>query len=376
MTDIATDGPVLAPTKTRHTPTAAAPPRPCTLLAGTALAGTLATAALALLTGTTAHTALDGTPVGGATTWILTAAAVAAILLLLRPALGAQRAARDSARAWRAGNWAKSRSTAAHSRELSWTTLGWALAAACALGLVWFVLGNDRVVQRTFLDGHVMRISFADITRAFGTNLYIAVVAQVLVMVWGLALALARLAPGRAGRPLRMLAIAYIDLMRAVPAIIVIYLVGFGLPLAEVPFLSSLSAEWFAITALTLTYGAYVAEVYRAGIEGIHNGQTAAARSLGLSYGATLRHVIVPQAGRRVVPPLLNDFISLQKDTALVAVIGTIDAFNQSKIHATNHFNLSSVTVVAVLFILVTIPQARFVDHLVAREHRAQAKGA
>ena len=127
--------------------------------------------------------------------------------------------------------------------------------------------------------------------------------------------------------------------------------------------------------ALTLTYGAYVSEVYRAGIESVHGSQTAASRSLGLSHAQTLRFVVVPQAVRRIVPPLLNDFISLQKDTALVNVIGAVDAFNQAKIVASNHFNLSSVTTVAVLFVLITIPQARLVDRLMARDQRRTRAG-
>ena len=130
-----------------------------------------------------------------------------------------------------------------------------------------------------------------------------------------------------------------------------------------------------AIFALTLTYGAYVAEVYRSGIESIHWSQTAAARSLGLSFLQTLRFVVVPQAVRRIIPPLLNDFIGLQKDTALVQVVGIIDAFNQSKIYASNKFNLSAVTTVGILFVLFTIPQARFVDRLLEREKRRTQAG-
>jgi amine acid ABC transporter, permease protein, 3-TM region, His/Glu/Gln/Arg/opine family len=169
-------------------------------------------------------------------------------------------------------------------------------------------------------------------------------VAEVLVLVWGLVIAIARLAPGAAGKPIRVIATLYADVFRGLPAIINIYLIGFGVPLTGLPILKDFSQDTFCILALTLTYGAYVAEVYRAGIESIHWSQTAAARSLGLSYLQTLRFVIVPQAVRRIIPPLLNDFIGLQKDTALVNVIGTIDAFNQAKIVASNHFNLSSVT--------------------------------
>ncbi len=167
----------------------------------------------------------------------------------------------------------------------------------------------------------------------------------------------------------------YIDIFRGLPAIITIYLVGFGLPLAGLPVFGNLPQIWYAILALTLTYSAYVAEVYRAGIESIHRSQTDAARSLGLSYPQTLRYVVIPQAVRRIIPPLLNDFISLQKDTALVNVIGAIDAFNQAKIVASNHFNLSSVTTVAILFVVITIPQTRLVDRLIERDQRRMRSG-
>ncbi|MCX7602355.1 MAG: ABC transporter permease subunit, partial [Meiothermus sp.] len=126
---------------------------------------------------------------------------------------------------------------------------------------------------------------------------------------------------------------------------------------------------------LTLTYGAYMAEVYRAGLESIHPSQWAAARSLGLSYSQTLRFVVVPQAVRRIIPPLLNNFIGMQKDTALVNVVGVIDAFNQARIIASNDFNLSAVTTVAILFILITIPQTRLVDRLVERDRARFRQG-
>ncbi|MFE3110760.1 amino acid ABC transporter permease [Kitasatospora indigofera] len=353
-------------------PTAAAPPRPALPLATAAVA---AVAATVTLTAATAWSVSDILPGSGPPAATGAAVVTAAVLTLLRPALRAVRSGRTATAAWSRGRRADARRAASEAREDARTVLGWCLSALVLLGSVWFLFANDRAVQRTFFDGEVMGVSFSDITLAFGTNLFIAVIAQILILLWGLALALARMAPGRAGRPLRLLATTYIDAFRAVPAIIIIYLIGFGLPLAEVPFLSSLSPIWFAILALTLTYSAYVAEVFRAGIESIAPGQSAAARSLGLSQSATLRHVVLPQAVRRVVPPLLNDFISLQKDTALVNVIGTIDAFNQSKIFASNHFNLSSVTVVAVLFVLITIPQARLVDRLVIREQR-RGKGA
>jgi polar amino acid transport system permease protein len=195
----------------------------------------------------------------------------------------------------------------------------------------------------------------------------------VLVLVFGLLLAVMRLLPGPSGRPLRWLATLYVDTFRAIPSIIVLYLVGFGLSLAKVPVVQNMSPIWLAIIALTLTYAGYVAEVYRAGIDSIHPSQWAASRSLGLSYGMTLRTVIIPQAVRRIVPPLLNDFIGLQKDTALIGVMGVTDAFLQSRLVASNVFNLSPVIVVAVLFVIITIPQARFVDRLIAREQGRRA---
>ena len=221
----------------------------------------------------------------------------------------------------------------------------------------------------------MIRDSAGRVLAAFGTNVVIFAVSAVLILIWSLVVAVARTLPGEAGRPIRMLAIAYGDLFRGLPAIITIYLIGFGLPLTDLPLLSDLSSTSYAIIALTLTYGAYTSEVYRAGIEGVHQSQIAAARSLGLSHGRTMRYVVVPLAIRNIIPPLMNNCISLQKDTALVAIIGTIDAFNQSKIIAANHFNLSAVTTVAILFVVVTIPQARLVDRLSDRDRRRMRAG-
>jgi polar amino acid transport system permease protein len=205
--------------------------------------------------------------------------------------------------------------------------------------------------------------------------------------------------PGAAGKPIRALAILYCDVFRGMPAIVTLYLIGFGIPTsglsdlivppilglftdlsvlspAEYKTAIRVPVSFWCIVALTLTYGAYVAEVYRAGIESIHQSQVMAARSLGLSYMQTMRHVIVPQAVRRIIAPLLNDFIGLQKDTSLVQVVGVIDSFSQAKIVAANSFNLSAVSIVALLFVLITIPQARFVDRLMERDNaRLRAGG-
>jgi polar amino acid transport system permease protein len=157
--------------------------------------------------------------------------------------------------------------------------------------------------------------------------------------------------------------------------VLVIYLVGVGIPLTGVPIIKDLSLPAFVVVALTLTVGAYVAEIYRAGIQSIHWSQTAAARSLGLSHMQSLRFVILPQAVRHIIPPLLNAFIALQKDTALVTVVGVIDSFNQSMIIAANHYNLSAVTTVALLFIAISIPQTRLVERMMQRDRARMRAG-
>jgi polar amino acid transport system permease protein len=181
-------------------------------------------------------------------------------------------------------------------------------------------------------------------------------------------LALLRATRGRATAPLRWLAVGYIGLFRAVPGIVLIYMIGFGIPIAGVPGLSNWSQYALAALALTVLYGAYVAEVYRAGIESVHWSQTAAARSLGLSQAKTMRFVVPPQAVRRVVPPLLNDFIGLQKDTALIGVIGILDGFRRAQIYAGQYFNLSSFTVLALGYVVITFPMTRLTDRLLRRD--------
>jgi polar amino acid transport system permease protein len=263
----------------------------------------------------------------------------------------------------------------ASARSLAWIACGYAAAQFLLLLAIEFLIANHLAVSRTFFFLPLIESSFLLILRAFWINVYIFMTAEVLVLIWGLMVALARLAPGPAGKPLRLIATFYVDVFRGLPAIINIYLIGFGIPLTGLPIVKGFSQQSFAILALTLTNGAYLAEVYRAGIESIHWSQTAAARSLGLSHLQTLRYVIIPQGIRHIIPPLLNSFIGLQKDTALVNVIGTIDAFNQSIIVASNNFNLSAVTTVAVLFIIITIPQARLVDRMIERDRRRRQVG-
>jgi polar amino acid transport system permease protein len=299
---------------------------------------------------------------------------LAAVFLML-PAFRGRKLAGQASRALADGDLIGARVAAAAARNLIWITFGYAVAQVLVLLGVEFFIANDLAVSRTFFLLPLIGSSFYLILKAFWVNVYIFMVAEILVLIWALVVAIARLAPGPAGRPIRLIATFYVDIFRSLPAIINIYLIGFGIPLTGLPFLKNLSQESFAILALTLTSGAYVAEVYRAGIESIHWSQTAAARSLGLSYMQTLRYVIIPQGVRHIIPPLLNSFIGLQKDTALVNVIGSIDAFNQSIIIASNNFNLSPVTTVAILFIVITIPQARVVDRLIERDRRRMRVG-
>ena len=200
-------------------------------------------------------------------------------------------------------------------------------------------------------------------------NIKIFLIAEVFILVIGLAIAILRSLPGPVFFPVRLLMIVYTDFFRGVPTILVIYLFGFGVPALAISGVPRSEFVW-GIVALTLVYSAYVSEVYRAGIESVHPSQEAAARSLGLSKTKAMRFVVLPQAVRRVVPPLLNDFIGLQKDTALVALIGPVEAFRQSQIEVAANFDYTPYFATALLFVALTIPMARFTDWLVARERR------
>ena len=208
----------------------------------------------------------------------------------------------------------------------------------------------------------------------FQTNVKMMVIAEAIVLVLALLVAIVRGLPGPAAAPLRGLAIAYTDFFRGTPLILVIVVCGFGLPGLNLSVISTQSFFTYGVLAITLVYTAYVTEVYRAGIESVHPSQRMAARSLGLTYAQALRHVVLPKAIRRVVPPLLNDFVGLQKDTAIVTVIGVTEALQQSQTYSSNWANYTSYTVAAVFFVLLTIPLARFTDYIVKqREARERA---
>jgi polar amino acid transport system permease protein len=229
-------------------------------------------------------------------------------------------------------------------------------------------------VRQTFFNWHEFKSTFPEIASAFRLNIKIFCIAEVFILAFALFLAVLRSLPGPVFFPLRALAIVYADLFRGIPTILVIAMLGFGAPALGLSYLPK-SITFWGIVSLVLIYSAYVSEVYRAGIESIHPSQEAAARSLGLSRAQTLRHVILPQAVRRVIPPLLNDFIGLQKDTALVGTVGAVEAFQQSQIDTSATFNFTAYLAAAVLFVAITIPLARFTDWLVARDRRRRQAG-
>ena len=209
----------------------------------------------------------------------------------------------------------------------------------------------------------------------FQTNIKLMVLAEILVLILALVVAIVRGLPGRWSLPLRGLAVAYTDFFRGTPLILVAFVIAFGLPSLKLAVVSSQSLFVYGVASLTLIYTAYVTEVYRAGIESVHPSQRMAARSLGLTYAQTMSHVILPQAIRRVVPPLLNDFIGLQKDTAIITVIGLTEAIAQAGFYSNDFFSYAGYMVAAIFFVILTIPFARFTDHLIKqREQRERAQ--
>jgi polar amino acid transport system permease protein len=211
---------------------------------------------------------------------------------------------------------------------------------------------------------------------AIWLNIRMFLVAEVFILVFALILAIIRQSSGPVLLPLRVLALLYVDIFRGVPTILVIYAVGFGLPALDLSVVSTQGPAVYGVIALILSYSAYVCEVYRAGINAVPLAQASAARSVGLTQAQSMRYVILPQAIRTIIPALLNDFISLQKDTALVSVLGSIEANRAAEIYSATVFNYSSYVVAAALFLILTIPLARFTDHLIARDRARRLAGA
>jgi len=252
------------------------------------------------------------------------------------------------------------------------------------IGLLVFLIvlapGSAEVRHTFFSLGDMRRALIGDPQRGIFSvagglviNIEMFLIAEVLILVLALVIAVIRQLHAPALLPIRLLALAYTDFFRGVPLILVIYAMGFGLPALNLEVISTQEPVVYGVAALVLSYAAYVSEVYRAGIDSVHPSQAAAARSLGLTEWQALRFVVIPQAVRRVVPPLLNDFISLQKDTALLSTASIAEGLLVAKLWEANLFNLSPIVLVAAFFILITIPQARFVDRLIDRDAAKKA---
>ena len=224
-------------------------------------------------------------------------------------------------------------------------------------------------VQRQFFSWTHFKASFPKVLGAFWLDIKMFLVAEILILVIGLAVAMARSLRGPAFLPLRILTIGYIDLARGLPLLLLILLMGFGIPALQLPGVPN-SALFWGIAALVFSYAAYTAEVYRAGIDSVHESQRMSARSIGLTQTQSLWHVIVPQAVRNVVPALLNGFVSLQKDVALVFVLGVREGLREADIYNARTFNYTSYIAAAVLFLAVSVPVARFTDWYTERDRR------
>ncbi|GAA1907224.1 amino acid ABC transporter permease [Nocardioides lentus] len=218
-------------------------------------------------------------------------------------------------------------------------------------------------VQETFLSPYHAREALPSIAQGFLLNVGMFLVAEPLILLLGTLVAVARGTTSPWLTPVRLLAVAYVDLFRGLPTLLVVFLFAFGIPALQLQGVTT-SLFWLATAALVLCYGAYVAEVIRAGIDSVHPSQVASARSLALSQSQVMRHVVLPQAGRRVVPPLMNDFVSLQKDTALVASVGVFEALFAAQDYGNYNFNYTPLLVAGLFFVALTIPLARLTDWL------------
>ena len=251
------------------------------------------------------------------------------------------------------------------------------------LVVIFLAAPGARAVEHTFFSPTDMWHSFVgnpkrgyySVGAAIWLNIRMFLIAEVLILALALLVALIRQSVSPALFPIRILTTGYVDFFRGVPLILVIFALGFGLPALNLPVVSSQSDAVYGVAALVLSYSAYVSEVYRAGLNSVHQSQVSAARSLGLSHITALRFVVLPQAVRNIIPPLLNDFISLQKDTALVGTLGVIEANKAADIYSETVFNFSSFTVAAILFLILTIPLARFTDRLIERDRRRRLAG-
>ena len=231
-------------------------------------------------------------------------------------------------------------------------------------------------VKDTFFDWSYGGEVLGAVAKGLVVNIRLTIIAAIMIGIFAMILALLRTSRSAALTPFRILATAYVDIFRGVPLLLVILLIGFGVPALRIEGLTN-SVLILGTTAVVVTYSAYVAEVIRSGILSIHPSQRAAARSLGLSSSQTMRHVVLPQALKRVVPPLLNDLVALLKDTGLVSILGVTDAVRAAQIASSRTFNYTPYVTAAILFLLITIPLTRYTDRVLAKSIKRQnAQGA
>lgn len=239
----------------------------------------------------------------------------------------------------------------------------------------WAILSSPgwEDVRRSFFDVDVALASFPSVLAGLWVNIQVLIVAAISVAILGTTLAVLRSLRGPVFFPLRALATVYTDLFRGIPLLIVLYLVGFGLPALGV--FGRVPVVLWGTVAIVLTYSAYIAEVLRAGMEAVHPSQRVAARSLGLTHGQTLRIVVIPQGVRKVVPALMNDFVSMQKDVGLISVLGAVDAVRAAQIAAAQSYNFTPYIVAALLFVAMALPMIRLTDYVSARLARREQMG-
>ena len=258
-----------------------------------------------------------------------------------------------------------------------WYALGVSAASTVVVfGVVAWLISRSTywpAVRRQFFSWEDIKASFPDVLRGFWLNVRIWIVAQVLIVIVSLVLAVMRALRGPLAAPLRLFAIVFIDIVRGIPSLLLILLFGFGVPALQIPGLPN-SALFWGTVAMVVSYSAYTAEVFRAGMDAVHDSQRMAARALGLSQAQTLRHAILPQAVRNVLPALLNGSVSLQKDVALLSIIGVRDAVREAQIYTARTFNYSSLIGAAALFLAASIPLARLTDWVAKRDRKRRTQ--
>ena len=247
------------------------------------------------------------------------------------------------------------------------------LAIALVLTIVVAGAPGFKLVRESFFSWHYAVSAFPHVLSGLWLNLRVMIIAEFFVLIFGLLIALARTSHSPVLYPVRLLATIYTDIFRGLPLLLVLLLIGFGVPGLQISWITN-SAVVLGTVSLVLTYSAYVAEVIRAGIEAVNPAQRMAGRALGLTQTQTQRHVILPQALRKVTPPLLNDLVSLQKDSGLISVLGAIDAIRSAQIETAQSFNFTPYVVAGVLFVALTIPLTRFTDWLTRKQDRARVQ--